>query len=205
MVTQGLDRGLLLLGTGTNVWLTWANKTGITDFCLTLTQVGNPFQTCLIGIPYLNPSDFYGCSVLNMTIVTTKIKGTEWTAASAQVGGIIRGLNHSTIPVQELRLLGSDQSNQSCVTFSSWSDGTPETKVTSGKEWYHNVTSYCLGSSPSLPYRNTIPKALPPGYFLVCGDRAWPGIPSKPFRGPCYLGKLSLFAASKKHDSGSEK
>lgn len=99
MVTQGLDRGLPLLGTGTNVWRTWANKTGITDFCLTLTQVGNPFQTCLIGIPYLNPSDFHGWvrddSVLNMTIVTTKIKGTEWTAASAQVGGIIRGLNHS--------------------------------------------------------------------------------------------------------------
>ncbi|XP_055556201.1 uncharacterized protein LOC129734873 [Falco cherrug] len=35
---------------------------------------------------------------------------------------------------------------------------------------------------------------LPPGIFLICGDRAWPGIPLYPVGGPCYLGRLTLFA-----------
>ena len=35
---------------------------------------------------------------------------------------------------------------------------------------------------------------LPPGVFLICGDRAWPGIPLNPVVGPCYLGHLTLFA-----------
>ncbi|XP_055556194.1 uncharacterized protein LOC130141948 [Falco biarmicus] len=34
----------------------------------------------------------------------------------------------------------------------------------------------------------------PPGVFLICGDRAWPGIPLYPVGGPCYLGRLTLFA-----------
>lgn len=33
-----------------NMWLTWANKTGNMEFCLALTQVGNPFHTS-----YWNP------------------------------------------------------------------------------------------------------------------------------------------------------
>ncbi|XP_053912839.1 uncharacterized protein LOC128850989 [Cuculus canorus] len=37
------------------------------------------------------------------------------------------------------------------------------------------------------------PKRLPRGIFLICGDRAWNGIPAQPQGGPCYLGKLSLF------------
>ncbi|XP_048786364.1 uncharacterized protein LOC125686436 [Lagopus muta] len=37
-------------------------------------------------------------------------------------------------------------------------------------------------------------KALPPGIFLICGDRAWAGVPKNIVGGPCYLGKLTLFA-----------
>ncbi|XP_021251207.1 uncharacterized protein LOC110398147 [Numida meleagris] len=37
-------------------------------------------------------------------------------------------------------------------------------------------------------------KALPHGIFLICGDRAWAGIPKNVVGGPCYLGKLTLFA-----------
>lgn len=39
----------------------------------------------------------------------------------------------------------------------------------------------------------TQPKALPKGIFLICGNRAWNGIPARPQGGPCYLGKLTLF------------
>ncbi|NXE34436.1 ENV1 protein, partial [Ptilorrhoa leucosticta] len=45
-------------------------------------------------------------------------------------------------------------------------------------------------------WNNGSAKVLPPGVFLICGDRAWPGIPRHPVGGPCYLGKLSLFAPS---------
>ncbi|XP_050168555.1 uncharacterized protein LOC126638605 [Myiozetetes cayanensis] len=34
---------------------------------------------------------------------------------------------------------------------------------------------------------------FPLGYFLICGDRAWPGIPENPWGGPCYVGKLTMF------------
>lgn len=33
---------------------------------------------------------------------------------------------------------------------------------------------------------------MPAGYFLICGDRAWPGIPSRLRAGPCTIGRLSL-------------
>ncbi|KAF1637539.1 Endogenous retrovirus group PABLB member 1 Env polyprotein, partial [Eudyptes filholi] len=43
-------------------------------------------------------------------------------------------------------------------------------------------------------WNNGTPKALPPEVFLICGDRAWQGIPANVFGGPCYLGKLTLLA-----------
>ncbi|NXY72932.1 ERB1 protein, partial [Glareola pratincola] len=43
-------------------------------------------------------------------------------------------------------------------------------------------------------WNNGTPKALPPGVFLICGDRAWQGIPKNVMGGPCYLGKLTLLA-----------
>ncbi|NXU76978.1 ERB1 protein, partial [Oreotrochilus melanogaster] len=41
---------------------------------------------------------------------------------------------------------------------------------------------------------NDTAKALPSGVFLICGDRAWQGIPRNAVGGPCYLGSLTLFA-----------
>ncbi|XP_056179594.1 uncharacterized protein LOC130142143 [Falco biarmicus] len=45
-----------------------------------------------------------------------------------------------------------------------------------------------------VPYRCIRGYQLPPGVFLICGDRAWPGIPLYPVGGPCYLGHLTFFA-----------
>ena len=39
----------------------------------------------------------------------------------------------------------------------------------------NNTTVWCNGSA----------KALPPDIFLICGDRAWQGIPSRVIAGPC--------------------
>ncbi|NWX52579.1 ENV1 protein, partial [Steatornis caripensis] len=43
-------------------------------------------------------------------------------------------------------------------------------------------------------WNNGTAKALPPSVFLICGDRAWQGIPKNVFGGPCYLGQLTLLA-----------
>ena len=37
---------------------------------------------------------------------------------------------------------------------------------------------------------------LPPGVFLVRGDRAWPGIPLNPVGEPCYLGRLTFLCSA---------
>ena len=47
-----------------------------------------------------------------------------------------------------------------------------------------NTTMWCNGSA----------KALPPDIFLICGNRAWQGIPSWVIGGLCYLEKLTMFA-----------
>ncbi|XP_014814700.1 PREDICTED: uncharacterized protein LOC106898123 [Calidris pugnax] len=39
-----------------------------------------------------------------------------------------------------------------------------------------------------------LPRRLPKGFFLICGNRAWAGIPSNPQGGPCTIGQLSLGA-----------
>lgn len=39
-------------------------------------------------------------------------------------------------------------------------------------------------------------KQLPEGYFLICGDRAWQGIPKNVIGGLCYIGKLTMFVPS---------
>ncbi|RMC01175.1 hypothetical protein DUI87_22266 [Hirundo rustica rustica] len=41
------------------------------------------------------------------------------------------------------------------------------------------------------------PLKLPKGVFLICGDRAWAGIPPLHIGGPCTLGQLSLFTPTK--------
>lgn len=41
-----------------NLWVTWANHTGISEFCLSMASSTDPFRTCLIGIPVYDPSEF---------------------------------------------------------------------------------------------------------------------------------------------------
>lgn len=41
-----------------NMWLTWANATGVDSFCLSLAMLGDSFRTCLIGVPLSNITGF---------------------------------------------------------------------------------------------------------------------------------------------------
>jgi len=51
-----------------------------------------------------------------------------------------------------------------------------------------------FGLSGESLWNNTSAKALPPGIFLICGDRAWQGIPRNALGGPCYLGQLTVLS-----------
>ena len=61
---------------------------------------------------------------------------------------------------------------------------------------YQNVTGHSWNNlkTGGFSVETTGGFKLPPGVFLICGDRAWPGIPIRPVGGPCYLGQLTLFA-----------
>ena len=64
-------------------------------------------------------------------------------------------------------------------------------------EWNNYVYGFSLHRRFNEELWNNGPaKALPPGIFLICGDRAWQGIPANPLGGPCYLGKLTMLAPS---------
>lgn len=60
------------------------------------------------------------------------------------------------------------------------------------KNWCEN--SVLVMHSSSDDYK---PHELPKGVFLVCGDRAWRGLPPRLLGGPCTFGKLSLFTPNR--------
>lgn len=122
---------------------------------------------------------------------------------AAQARAIALGLNTSMFEPQELDLLGS-QPSPYCLMFggshfdSTYSPQWPKdsTWLSPTASWYFNISAYCNGSVWPVDNPPQEPRALPSGTFLICGDRAWPGVPSKPVGGPCYFGKLTMFAPS---------
>lgn len=55
-----------------NLWVTWANLMYQSPFCLPLATPRDPFQTCLIGVPYLRLTDWQKW-VTNKTKLDSKI------------------------------------------------------------------------------------------------------------------------------------
>nr|UVJ88511.1 envelope polyprotein [Avian leukosis virus] len=328
----GVRADVHLLEQPGNLWITWANRTGQTDFCLSTQSATSPFQTCLIGIPSpISEGDFKGyvsgnCTTLGThRLVSSGITGgpdNSNTLTYRKVSCLLLKLNVSMLDEPpELQLLGSQSLPNitnitqipgvagGCVGFTpygspvgvygwdrrqvthilltapgnnpffnkasnstepftvvtadrhnlfmgseycgaygyrfweiyncsqmrqNWSicgdvrsRGPPESWCTStGGIWVNqskeinetepfsftanctasnlgNVSGCCGETITILPSGAWIdstqgsftkPKALPPGIFLICGDRAWQGIPSRPVGGPCYLGKLTMLA-----------
>ena len=292
-----------------NVWVTWANQTGRTDFCLSLQSATSPFRTCLIGVPFWvgnsDPPEFLGylraynisnrsdpCHIYcrSPQLNDIDLANETFDIVGKKVACVICRLNVS-LPwePQELQLLGSQGVpndtwvnttwlSPGCIGFARvpnqnyslldsisrkgpyWNShinrSDPFTDVFPrdrahyywGKEYcgytankttfmlsnnsctgiwisvnttvtiarpdgfLRNLTcsSYNVGNSntsgccvgPALRgqgeerniWNNYTAKALPSGIFLVCGDRAWQGIPVKPVGGPCYLGHLTVLS-----------
>ncbi|KAK4810707.1 hypothetical protein QYF61_007681 [Mycteria americana] len=197
-----------------NMWVTWANKTGQQAFCLSLASATEPFRTCLLGVPGFKATDFSSFATKNCS------RATNVSGCSAT---LINSLN-VTLPwdPQELSLLGSMRIGnktknwtQTCFIFggpaftgtnyyrtSNWIEWTNVTSKERRYNDYYDPAGYCgdqaaLGAETKggVPiWNNGTPKALPPDVFLICGDRAWQGVPQNVFGGPCYLGKLTLLA-----------
>lgn len=169
----------------TNIWVTLANLTNQEAICLSLSSPGNPFTTCLVGLP----ADPWPCPGAIPTCKTNDSKQSvdHWDQWA------------SYFPIapqepQELELLGSVQAD-ACLYFnhSSKTNTLNHTNiVNSSMTIYRNDSLWCNYTTSNLSVSSNYPLQLPQGYFLICGDRAWPGIPSKLKGGPCTLGRLSL-------------
>ncbi|XP_051652108.1 uncharacterized protein LOC127474841 [Manacus candei] len=209
-----------------NIWVTWANQTGRSSFCLSLASASDPFRTCLFGMPF---NSVYKLNLLFAGWVSSSC-GNEIIISNTSAC-LIKALNTS-LPQspQELDLMGSlsvrntsDNGTQTCFMLGTFHSGLSAHQSHDLSRWtnvtsrtpgfnYKNVGDYCgtnntnnqsLGaygaevklSSPGIWVNNTA-RALPPGVFLICGDRAWPGIPVRAFGGPCYIGSLTLLSPS---------
>lgn len=100
---------------------------------------------------------------------------------------------------QELELLGSSRA-QICMNWDyRLIVGTSygHLKIIKLNDKIYTFQNRCnktaIKSSPSTQH----PKKLPTGVFLLYGNRAWAGIPSRLLGGPCTLDQLSLLAPNK--------
>ncbi|KAM9585635.1 syncytin-2-like [Morphnus guianensis] len=57
---------------------------------------------------------------------------------------------------------------------------------------FRNASAWCNHTASNLSKSVNTPLLLPLGIFFICGDRAWPVIPSHIRGGPCSLGRLSV-------------
>ena len=230
-MVMGGGEGVHLVQQPRNVWVTWANLTGQTDFCLGLQSATSPFRTCLIGLPNYQLEEFKGHTI-NYSVCQNE------TDAATQTACLIRSLNH-TLPwdPKELDILGSQMirngTTRTCIIFGTmcyaendrsdrtggveaelrdlivrWGSNDPHIKPYANQSWtvvsLMNMESFsiaggftCRRKGSEVLWNNKTAKALPPGIFLICGDRPWQGVPANSLGGPCYLGKLTMFAPNR--------
>ena len=193
-----------------NVWVTFANITNQSSICLSLGGVPNPFRTCLVGLPVWRPAEFLGM-VDKVSLTQDKTYRQNCSSMPgldpAQQDGcwqckIILSLNKTlSSPPEELDLFGCANTSLGNAT-GGWFSFEPIKLSDLNRDRHHwaNLDSILeSGLVHSQLYTQckggniTEPLALPQGIFLICGDRAWNGIPVKPQGGPCYLGKLTIF------------
>ncbi|XP_015129708.2 uncharacterized protein LOC107050476 [Gallus gallus] len=104
----------------------------------------------------------------------------------------------------ETRYYRGDLSNWCGSKRGKWSagysNGTKCSSNTTGcggnctTEWNYYAYGFTFRKQPEVLWNNGTAKALPPGIFLICGDRAWQGIPRNALGGPCYLGQLTMLS-----------
>ena len=151
-----------------NIWVTLARSLNTTSFCASLATPDSPFVTCLIGVPLSN---------------ATFLTFTQSVAELRQQHNITRKLPFKWRDAPSV-----------FVEYDIWDDvlpvgPEPQELALAGSL---NATAWCNYTSVNISRSNNMPIALPAGLFLICGDRAWPGIPSHIKGGPCSIGRLTF-------------
>ncbi|KAM3677666.1 uncharacterized protein VK521_018043 [Ammospiza maritima maritima] len=178
-----------------NVWRTLAQALGQDHICLDAASAEDPMSSCLVGIPF-SPGEFPSAfqSALSPILARSLTILPSFDSSNAWRDGVVK-LDPLPSEPTELHLLGSANSSicfQFEYTFSSIEKGS---EVVQQNKAEYQAYQWCKAilkiSGPTTTGRT--PYALPRGAFLICGDRAWAGIPSGLIGGPCTLGKLTLF------------
>ena len=168
-----------------NVWVTLANLTGQDTLCLAMATPDQPFSTCLVGLPldeWPIPRDLQSLFPPKNVSKNVTDNWDVW----------IPHLPLATLEPQEIELLGSVKMDF-CIKFNymgknqsrAW-DVSPTHPV------FRNASIWCNYTANNLSKSSNAPLSLPAGVFFICGDRAWPVIPSHIKGGPCSLGRLSV-------------
>ncbi|RMB96247.1 hypothetical protein DUI87_27310 [Hirundo rustica rustica] len=167
-----------------NVWATLARAMGQAHTCLSATSADNPLTTCLVGIPF-QPEEFPSKLLEMQTPVNcegiSEGQTVSWNLPPKSFVGV-----KINLPVKNPLILWQKGQErffqavyQSKVVYTAgrWCDRIGHVKVVTTLE--------------------ADPLALPKGVFLICGDRAWAGIPPRLVGGPCTFGQLGLFSPNK--------
>lgn len=176
-----------------NIWVTIANKTGQEAICLMLSSPGNPFSTCLVGMPLDVPPCPPGAR--SCQVNDARHYADNWDRQ-------IPYFPPAPLEPQELEILGSVKADW-CVFF-NWTsiyragpgrqgqNLSYPISVNSTLPVFRNASGWCNYTSNNVSLSSNTPIALPYGVFLICRDRVWAGVPSKLEGGPCTLGRLTL-------------
>ncbi|XP_072778827.1 uncharacterized protein [Taeniopygia guttata] len=193
-----------------NVWVTLAQALKQDHMCLSTASAENPMSTCLVGVPSKGDEFPIGLVRLQKQVNENKIPeaGTEFYKHQGAVEQVkipvqnplvlwqkwILDLPSAEGEPQELELLSSAKAEY-CIQF----DFSPTKEV----KLYEQVKQYKVEFRAGqwctavykLKFASTTdfrPRKLDKGVFLICGDRAYPGIPSRLIGGPCTFGHLTL-------------
>ncbi|XP_064558142.1 uncharacterized protein LOC135442355 isoform X2 [Zonotrichia leucophrys gambelii] len=186
-----------------NIWVTLAEALQQENICLSTAAAKDPMSTCLVGIP-LQAGEFPAKSDTPMPDSSPKSHHAQPQNTHQKQAVMIRNPIEEWLPKlpraaqepQELELLGSSPAPY-CIHFFfiPLSNTKPFNNIIqyqeefTGRRWC-KVLSHVTADNPYYSH----PKSLPKGLFLICGDRAWSGIPSQLLGGPCTIGRLSLLA-----------
>ncbi|XP_074391266.1 uncharacterized protein LOC141728195 [Zonotrichia albicollis] len=178
-----------------NVWRALAQSLGQDSICLDTSTAEDPMSSCLVGIPF-SPGEFPPAFQSTFSPILARsltfLPGFE--PSNAWRDGVAR-LDPAPSEPTELHLLGSANSTicfQFDYTLTPIEKGT-EVVLQAKKEYQADRWCRAVLKIVGPTTTKRTPYALPRGVFLICGDRAWAGIPSGLVGGPCTFGRLTLF------------
>nr|XP_026650169.1 uncharacterized protein LOC113459444 [Zonotrichia albicollis] len=178
-----------------NVWRALAQSLGQDSICLDTGAAEDPMSSCLVEIPFSPgefPSAFESAFSPILARSLTLLPGFE--PSNAWRDGVAR-LDPAPSKPSELHLLGSANSTicfQFDYTLTPIEKGT-EVVLQTKKEYQADQWCRAVLKIVGPTTTKRTPYALPRGVFLICGDRAWAGIPSGLVGEPCTFGRLMLF------------